>query len=124
MPIYEYSCDKCKKMFEEWTRHIDDNTVQTCPECGGTARRIVSNTSFVLKGGGWYVTEYGNRKGASDSGGSAEKSDSTASSDASAANSSDAASFGSPAKPESPPKAGSAKPVSAKTESTASGSAA
>ena len=63
MPIYEYCCDNCRQIFEEWTRHIDDNAAQTCPECGKTARRIVSNTSFVLKGGGWYVTDYGYRKG-------------------------------------------------------------
>ena len=68
MPIYEYSCEKCHKIFEEWTRRVDDNVSQTCPECGGSAHRIVSNTSFVLKGGGWYVTEYGNRKGASEGG--------------------------------------------------------
>ena len=67
MPIYEYSCEKCGKVFEEWTRRVDDNTEQVCPECNGAARRIVSNTSFVLKGGGWYVTEYGNRKSSAES---------------------------------------------------------
>ena len=63
MPIYEYCCDNCQKVFEEWTRHVGDNATQACPECGGAAGRIVSNTSFVLKGGGWYVTDYGYRKG-------------------------------------------------------------
>jgi putative FmdB family regulatory protein len=72
MPIYEYCCDKCGKVFEEWTRHIDDNVTEVCPECKGTARRIVSNTSFVLKGGGWYVTDYGYRKGKDENAGPAE----------------------------------------------------
>ena len=63
MPIYEYSCEKCRHIFEEWVRHIDDNVDQVCPDCGAPAHRIVSNTSFVLKGGGWYVTDYGYRKG-------------------------------------------------------------
>ncbi|MDR1125356.1 MAG: zinc ribbon domain-containing protein [Deltaproteobacteria bacterium] len=63
MPIYEYSCEKCRHVFEEWVRQIDDNVEQTCPDCGAPARRILSNTSFVLKGGGWYVTDYGYRKG-------------------------------------------------------------
>ena len=62
MPIYEYRCTKCDKVFEEWHRHIDDDLSHPCPDCQGTAERLVSNTSFVLKGGGWYVTDYGNRK--------------------------------------------------------------
>jgi putative FmdB family regulatory protein len=72
MPIYEYCCDNCHKVFEEWVRHMDDRATRACPECNGTARRIVSNTSFVLKGGGWYVTDYGYRKGKDESGGAAE----------------------------------------------------
>jgi putative FmdB family regulatory protein len=61
MPIYEYNCPSCGRVFEEWiTSH--ETTPQPCPECGVQAPHIVSNTTFVLKGGGWYVTEYGNRK--------------------------------------------------------------
>jgi putative FmdB family regulatory protein len=63
MPIYEYRCKQCNKVFEEWHRHVDDDLSHPCPECRGAAERIVSNSTFVLKGGGWYVTEYGNRKG-------------------------------------------------------------
>ncbi|GHV52363.1 FmdB family transcriptional regulator [Deltaproteobacteria bacterium] len=62
MPIYEYRCDSCGSQFEEWRRHADDVTEEECPKCGRQAHRLISNTSFVLKGGGWYVTEYGNRK--------------------------------------------------------------
>ncbi|MDL2314520.1 zinc ribbon domain-containing protein [Desulfovibrio sp. OttesenSCG-928-C14] len=83
MPIYEYRCKNCENVFEEWTRHIDDNTTQSCPSCGGEAGRIVSNTSFVLKGGGWYVTDYGYRKGVKDessSGGHGKSSGASASS--------------------------------------------
>jgi putative FmdB family regulatory protein len=61
MPIYEYKCPSCGKVFEEWTTS-HETTPQPCPECGAQAPHIVSNTTFVLKGGGWYVTEYGNRK--------------------------------------------------------------
>lgn len=63
MPIYEYHCTQCDKVFEEWHRHIDDDLSHACPDCQGTAERMVSNTSFMLKGGGWYVTDYGSRKG-------------------------------------------------------------
>lgn len=62
MPIYEYRCGKCGNVFEEWTRSFDSPEHEPCPQCGGDSVRIVSNTSFVLKGGGWYVTEYGNHK--------------------------------------------------------------
>lgn len=62
MPIYEYRCTACGNQFEEWVKHFDSPEHEPCPKCGGDAARIVSNTSFVLKGGGWYVTEYGNHK--------------------------------------------------------------
>ena len=65
MPIYEYRCKECHQLFEEWCRHIEDEKVRHfCPICKGEARRLVSNTSFALKGGGWYVTEYGSHKNA------------------------------------------------------------
>ncbi len=62
MPIYEYRCQQCQNVFEEWLKSFDDEA-PNCPSCGGQAERIMSNTTFVLKGGGWYVTEYGNHKG-------------------------------------------------------------
>lgn len=66
MPIYEYRCKDCQQLFEEWCRHIEDESVpHFCPICKGEARRLVSNTTFALKGGGWYVTEYGSRKSVS-----------------------------------------------------------
>ena len=61
MPIYEYRCADCHQVFEEWLKTFEE-TPRTCPVCGGVAGRMVSNTTFMLKGGGWYVTEYGNRK--------------------------------------------------------------
>lgn len=62
MPIYEYRCKACDTVFEEWAKSFDSPEHEPCPKCGGDAVRIVSNTTFVLKGGGWYVTEYGNHK--------------------------------------------------------------
>lgn len=59
MPIYEYCCNDCEQIFEEWQRNHNDDDVP-CPVCGGESRRIISNTSFVLKGTGWYVTDYAN----------------------------------------------------------------
>ncbi len=59
MPIYEYKCPECGTAFEEWLKVSECENPQPCPNCKGEAHRIVSQTSFVLKGEGWYVTEYG-----------------------------------------------------------------
>jgi len=64
MPIYEYRCAECQQLFEEWCKQVEDKSaIHNCPICKGEARRIISNTSFALKGSGWYVTEYGSRRG-------------------------------------------------------------
>lgn len=57
MPIYEYQCHDCKQIFEEWQKDFQDRDI-VCPVCRGKSQRIMSNTSFVLKGSGWYVTDY------------------------------------------------------------------
>lgn len=57
MPIYEYKCEKCNTVFEEWQSGFEEREMK-CPECGASAKRMISNTSFVLKGTGWYVTDY------------------------------------------------------------------
>ncbi len=62
MPIYEYRCKACHQVFEKWCKSFDDNDEQSCPICNGDGKRIMSSPAFVLKGGGWYATEYGNRR--------------------------------------------------------------
>jgi len=57
MPIYEYNCQDCKQIFEEWQKDYEERDIP-CPVCGGNASRIISSTSFVLKGGGWYASGY------------------------------------------------------------------
>ena len=83
MPIYEYQCPNCQKVFEEWTHVTDMQAQEPCPDCGTPSPRVMSHTSFVLKGGGWYVSDYGYRKGIKD-----ENSTSTPSSSASSSTSS------------------------------------
>ncbi|GAB6886575.1 hypothetical protein JCM13304A_00730 [Desulfothermus okinawensis JCM 13304] len=61
MPIYEYECTSCGHRFEEWQKDFKDREV-TCSVCGAKAKRLISNTSFILKGSGWYVTDYGRSK--------------------------------------------------------------
>ncbi len=57
MPIYEYHCGKCEKHFEVMQK-ISEPPIAPCPKCGATADRIISLTSFSLKGGGWYKDGY------------------------------------------------------------------
>lgn len=67
MPIYEYQCGKCGHEFERQQRMSDD-PVKTCPECRSRkVKKLISQTSFVLKGGGWYSDLYSSSKEAKSS---------------------------------------------------------
>ena len=58
MPVYEYACEKCKHEFEVEQR-ISEDPVKTCPKCRARkVKRLISRTSFVLKGSGWYSDLY------------------------------------------------------------------
>lgn len=57
MPTYEYECDRCRRVFEVRQR-ISAAPLTTCDACGGPLRRLLSPAPFILKGGGWYVTDY------------------------------------------------------------------
>jgi putative FmdB family regulatory protein len=73
MPVYEYQCKACGHEFEREQR-IRDKPVKKCPSCGALqAKRLISRTSFLLKGGGWYSDLYGSSKPKEASGGDAAK---------------------------------------------------
>jgi putative FmdB family regulatory protein len=57
MPIYEYECSQCRHRCEIFQKH-NDKPLDACPQCGGPVHKLISQTSFVLKGTGWYVTDY------------------------------------------------------------------
>jgi len=57
MPTYEYECLKCKRVFEIRQR-ISEPALTACDVCGGEVRRLLSAAPFILKGAGWYVTDY------------------------------------------------------------------
>jgi putative FmdB family regulatory protein len=58
MPTYEYQCKACDLEFEREQR-ISDPPVKTCPRCKARqVKRLISRTSFHLKGGGWYSDLY------------------------------------------------------------------
>jgi putative FmdB family regulatory protein len=72
MPIYEYSCAACGHQFEEWQK-MSDKPIRTCPKCKAKrVEKLISATSFKLKGGGWYSDLYAGPKpnGAKDQGSS------------------------------------------------------
>lgn len=62
MPIYEYKCQACGYKFEELQK-ISDPELTICPHCQQPKLgKLVSNTSFQLKGSGWYVTDFKDKK--------------------------------------------------------------
>ena len=61
MPIYEYQCRKCGKKFEVF-QGITDGEIKNCKFCDGSVDKLISLSSFHLKGSGWYVTDYGGKK--------------------------------------------------------------
>jgi len=60
MPIYEYQCKKCGTI-EEALQKFSDKPLSKCRHCSGKLHKLVSRSSFHLKGTGWYVTDYANR---------------------------------------------------------------
>jgi putative FmdB family regulatory protein len=57
VPTYEYECDACHRVFEVRQR-ITEAPLTTCDACGGSVHRLLSPAPFILKGEGWYVTDY------------------------------------------------------------------
>jgi len=62
MPTYEYACEACENTWE-FEQRITEAPLRDCPKCGAPkARRLISGSRFVLKGGGWYADGYGSKK--------------------------------------------------------------
>lgn len=59
MPLYEYCCEKCEKV-SEIVQKFADAPLTDCELCGGmgTLSKLISRSSFALKGSGWYTTDY------------------------------------------------------------------
>jgi putative FmdB family regulatory protein len=81
MPIYEYICDECSNHLEVLQK-MSDKPLTRCKKCGGKLEKIISQSSFVFKGSGWYATDYA-RKGRSEKRGdsSAQSGESSSSGD-------------------------------------------
>ena len=63
MPVYEYECTHCHHHCDKMQK-ISDPIMKQCPECSNnTLVKLMSATSFQLKGTGWYATDFKNKKG-------------------------------------------------------------
>jgi putative FmdB family regulatory protein len=116
VPTYEYECSKCPRVFEVRQR-ITEAPLETCDVCGGPVRRLLSAAPFILKGEGWYVTDYPSeaRKKAAKAespssdasaapAGSSEKSSTSSSPDSPSPSSGDSAKSDKTSKPDKPAK--------------------
>lgn len=64
MPIYEYQCTKCGEVFEAFQK-ITDEPLTQCKFCKSRVDKLISHSSFQLKGSGWYLTDYARRSSSS-----------------------------------------------------------
>jgi putative FmdB family regulatory protein len=60
MPIYEYECSKCGRI-DEVLQKFSDKPLSRCKHCTGKLQKLISHSSFHLKGTGWYITDYANK---------------------------------------------------------------
>ncbi len=56
MPVYEYQCQKCKKVFE-FLQKISDEPLTECEECEGKLEKSFNSMNFHLYGPGFHITD-------------------------------------------------------------------
>lgn len=113
MPIYEYLCAKCGEF--ETTQRITDEPLKRCPKCRSKVKKLISNTTFQLKGSGWYITDYGRKDSGTGKEGEKGKSESSSKSES--------ASSGTASESTSTDKTTTKKSTSKKESAKASGGA-
>ena len=80
MPIYEYECSECGRI-DEVLQKFSDKPLDRCKHCSGKLHKLISHSSFHLKGTGWYITDYANKSQSSAKPSHAVKSEAKKSSD-------------------------------------------
>ena len=108
MPTYEYECSKGHRF--EVEQSMRDPALKRCKLCRSKAQRLISASSFILKGGGWYSDGYGSSKSGSTSSGGETKSESKSSDSTSTAKSESKSETKSDAKPAAKSDAKDSKP--------------
>jgi len=76
MPIYEYKCLNCGNEFEAMQK-FSDSAISQCPNCSGPVKKLISRSSFHLKGSGWYLTDYAKKNSPQDTIEKSKKSESS-----------------------------------------------
>jgi putative FmdB family regulatory protein len=66
VPIYEYQCTKCGEIFEAFQK-ITDEPLSHCKFCQSKVEKLISHSTFQLKGSGWYLTDYARKSSSSNS---------------------------------------------------------
>jgi putative FmdB family regulatory protein len=75
MPIYEYECDACGRHMEVLQK-FSDPPLAECEMCHShKVKKVISQSTFHLKGTGWYVTDYASKSGATSAKGPEKSSD-------------------------------------------------
>jgi len=90
MPIYEYKCNKCG-VFEAM-QGINEAPLKKCPTCKSKVERQISRGSFILKGSGWYATDYAKKSTPSTADSDSASSPATPAANGNAASSTDSSS--------------------------------
>jgi len=80
VPIYEYQCSQCGEVFEAFQK-ITDLPLTRCKFCQGKVEKLISHTSFQLKGSGWYLSDYARKSQPADSASTSQSSKTSESSD-------------------------------------------
>jgi putative FmdB family regulatory protein len=58
MPTYRYECQKCEEVLEVF-HGMSDKPKTKCPTCGGKLVRLIgTGGGVILKGSGFYTTDY------------------------------------------------------------------
>lgn len=76
MPIYENECTKCGHQ-SETLQKFSDPPLAECELCHGKLTKLISHSTFHLKGSGWYVTDYASKSGGNQGKGAQSDKDST-----------------------------------------------
>ena len=74
MPIYEYQCSQCGEVFEAFQK-VHDAPLTECRSCHGRVEKLISHSSFQLKGSGWYLTDYARKSQPSSTPGDSKSTD-------------------------------------------------
>jgi putative FmdB family regulatory protein len=78
MPIYEYQCESCGKVFEVMQK-LSDPPVKSCKLCKGRkVRKLLAAPALQFKGSGWYITDYAGKNAANNTESKPGKSESKA----------------------------------------------